>query len=541
MNRIHKLALSILSGILLSLSWPENGFPFLIFIALIPLLIVEGQHYQKRNDNGTFGIFWYGFITFLIFNTLTTYWIYNSTLAGAIAAIVLNSLFMSIIFQAFHYTHRKMIGEAAGYLALIGYWLSFEYLHLRWDLNWPWLNFGHVFAAYPRWIQWYEFTGVFGGSLWVVTVNILLYKFLHFRIIMKVCNRQAALLLISSLFLLVLPSAVSLIMYASYREKSDPVDVVVVQPNLDPYNEQYTLDPLDVTERMLELAAKKADSLTDFIVFPESAIQEYAFEDQLDSIGSIKTLRKFNQSYHRMNAAVGISTRKIFGENEPLSSTARKFRDADRYYDAYNTALYVAHDGKLQIHHKSKLTPGVEKMPYPRLFRFLENYAIDLGGTIGSLGVDNREIPFRVSDHLQIAPIICYESVYGEFLNGFIKNGASLIVVITNDGWWGNTPGHRQHLQFSVLRAIETRRSIARSANTGISCFINQRGDVSQRTRYWEPDVIRSTINANDKITFYVKHGDYIGRMFLMISAVMAMITIVFAFSKKSRGRLLSD
>jgi apolipoprotein N-acyltransferase len=287
---------------------------------------------------------------------------------------------------------------------------------------------------------------------------------------------------------------------------------------------------------MLALAAEKADSLTDFAVFPESAIQEYVFEDQIEYSPSVARLRNFKHSYKNMNIITGISSRKVFAPGEPLSATARKFRDADRYYDSYNTALYVAHDSTLQKYHKSKLTPGVELMPYLDVLPFLKKFAIDLGGTTGSLGVNPDQTPFEIKGGLKVAPCICYESVYGEFMNRFIQNGANVIFVITNDGWWGNTAGHRQHLLFSVIRAIETRRSIARSANTGISCFINQRGDISQRTAYWVPAAIRQKINANNKITFYVKHGDYIGRIFLLVAALSVLFTISISLRKRKRS-----
>jgi apolipoprotein N-acyltransferase len=337
----------------------------------------------------------------------------------------------------------------------------------------------------------------------------------------------------ATILLIIVPMIISVVMYNRYTEKINPVDVVVVQPNIDPYNEEYNLDPMVVTERMLALAAEKSDSLTDFAVFPESAIQEYVFEDKIERSPSIARIRKFNRSYSRMNVITGISTRKIFLPGEPLSTSARKFIDSDMYYDSYNTALFIAHDSTLQLYHKSKLTPGVELMPYLDVFPFIKKFAIDLGGTTGSLGVNPDQTPFVISNKLKVAPCICYESVYGEFMNRFIQNGANVIFVITNDGWWGNTPGHRQHMLFSVIRAIETRRSIARSANTGISCFINQRGDISQRTTYWVPAAIRQKINANDKITFYVKHGDYIGRFFLLLAALFGLLTIYTSFRKR--------
>jgi apolipoprotein N-acyltransferase len=385
-------------------------------------------------------------------------------------------------------------------------------------------------------IQWYEYTGIFGGSLWILLVNLLIFIFVRERIIQKSENRKPWIWMALGLVLIIVPIALSLVMYNNYSEKPNPIDVVVVQPNLDPYNEQFELNPIDVTDRMLAQASAISDSLVDFTVFPESAIQEQISEDQIEYSPSVAHIRAFNSKFKKMNVITGISSHKIFAPGEPLSPSARQFRDTAIFYDSYNTALLVAHDSSLQKYHKSKLTPGVELMPYLNVFPFLKKFAIDLGGTTGSLGVNPDQTPFTVKENLKIAPVICYESVYGEFLNRFILNDANVIFVITNDGWWGNTAGHRQHLLFSSIRAIETRRSIARSANTGISCFINQRGDISQRTEYWKPAAIRQIINTNDKITFYVKYGDCIGRIFLLVAAIFALLTISDSIRKRKLG-----
>ncbi len=542
MKRLHKIFLALLSGLLLSASWPERGFPFLLFIGFVPLLIVEYEQWKNRENNHASGMIPYIILSISTWVLLTTWWVAISTPIGIVATILVNTSLVGGAFYLFHITHRRLSGVSAAYTALIGYVLTAEFIHLRWDLNFPWLNLGNGFAAYPKLIQWYEFTGIFGGSLWILLVNILIFFFVRDRILLKICSRTVGIRMAATIVLIITPIIISLVMYHRYTEKINPVDVVVVQPNIDPYNEAYEIDPLVITQRMLALASEKADSFTDFAVFPESAIQEYVFEYRIEVSPSIALIRKFNRSYARMNVVTGISTRKVFDLGEPLSASARKFSQTedytgpDRYYDSYNTALYVAHDSTLQKYHKSKLTPGVELMPYLDVLPFLKKFAIDLGGTTGSLGVNPDQTPFVINDSLKVAPCICYESVYGEFMTRFIQNGANVIFVITNDGWWGNTPGHRQHLLFSVLRAIETRRSIARSANTGISCFINQRGDISQRTEYWVPAVIRQKINANDKITFYVKYGDYIGRIFLLVAALFALLTISASLRKRKHG-----
>ena len=180
-----------------------------------------------------------------------------------------------------------------------------------------------------------------------------------------------------------------------------------------------------------------------------------------------------------------------------------------------------------QVYIKSKLVIGVETMPYPEYLGFLRKLTIRLGGTFRSNGVQEfRENLYSLDDSTGVAPVICYESIFGEFVSDYIKEDAGFIFVITNDGWWGDTPGYRQHLSYSRLRAIENRRSVARSANTGISCLINQKGQVLQHTNYWEPDALRGELNVNDKLTFYTRHGDFIPRTAYFFSLLLLLYTL---------------
>jgi apolipoprotein N-acyltransferase len=230
---------------------------------------------------------------------------------------------------------------------------------------------------------------------------------------------------------------------------------------------------------------------------------------------------------------VGGSTFYQLGHGEKPARWARKFTDTGGFYYAYNAAIMLNSRDSLQLYHKSKLTPGVEILPSFKGFKWLENYAIDLGGTVGSLGMDVQRKVYTTVGSVRVAPVICYESIFGEFFSEFVRNGAEVMIIITNDGWWGNTAGHRQHYSFAHLRAIETRRSIARSANTGISAFIDQRGDEHQRTGYWVPAVIKGTVNANDRVTFYARHGDYLARFFSYLAVAILFVATVKSLKTK--------
>lgn len=538
MKKYQLFLLSVLSGLLMAAAWPERGFPGLLFAGFVPLLIVEDFIYRHPDKFIKFSLLFYSYPAFLIWNGLTTWWIYNSTGAGALIAIGVNALFMSIIFQLFHFTRRKLENDLFAYAALIFYWMAFEYLHLNWDLNWPWLNIGNGFSAYYRWVEWYEFTGTFGGTIWALGANILLFKVLYrgssTRFLFPL-KKKNFILIPATLLWIIVPLIISYSIYHSYNEKSNPVTIVIVQPDLDPYKEQYTVPPVEVVGRIMQLAEPLIDSNTNFLVAPESAIQEYMWENDISTFKSIALLKDIVKKYPNLNLLVGGSTRHEFGPGEVVSNTARKYTDADIYYDEYNTAMLLNSRDSIQLYHKSKLTPGVEILPTYKHFRLLEKLAINMGGTVGSLGMDKIRRVYTTVKTAKVSPTICYESIFGEFFAEFVRNGAEVMIIITNDGWWGNTAGHRQHFTFASLRAIETRRSIARSANTGISAFIDQRGDPHQVTKYWEPAAIKGIVNANDQMTFYVKHGDYLARIASYCGGVLFLLSLVMHFIQKKR------
>ena len=179
MKNITKISLALLSGLLIAASWPTHGFTALIFIAFVPLIFLQDNSQQTTDNSHRDNIFWLSFLTFLVWNSLTTWWVWNSTPAGSIAMILLNSTFMATTFWLYHFTRTKVFHNKGGFFLLILFFLAFEYLHLNWQLNWPWLNIGNVFSHKHSWVQWYEFTGTAGGTIWVLLANILAYKCLQ--------------------------------------------------------------------------------------------------------------------------------------------------------------------------------------------------------------------------------------------------------------------------------------------------------------------------------------------------------------------------
>jgi apolipoprotein N-acyltransferase len=194
------------------------------------------------------------------------------------------------------------------------------------------------------------------------------------------------------------------------------------------------------------------------------------------------------------------------------SPTAIRFVDANKYFESYNAAAILDTGGLVQSYHKSRLVPGVETLPF--FLRFLAPLFDKFGGTTGGYtGQDDRNPLTTTNSTYKITPAVCYESIYGEFLSEFSRNGADLITIITNDGWWGNTPGHLQHRDYARLRAIETGHWIVRSANTGISCVIDPHGRITQSLPWDTAGVIKTSVPPTSDLTFYSRYGDCLSKL----------------------------
>ncbi len=529
MKRTQRLLLSLFSGVLLSLAW--LGFPgWILFIAFLPLLVIDKFFVDRKEEYRSVSFWGHAFLAVFTWNILTTWWIMHATLVGAAMAIITNSFLMSLVLWLAHMARRKFRSNL-GYICLAVFWISFEYFHFHWDIEWPWLQLGNGFANNVKMIQWYEFTGTFGGTLWVLAMNILIFKLLV-QLQERTANRERVISLVSLAVALFVPLIISWSMYAGYKEESKPKQVAIVQPNVDPYSEEYDMRAeTKKRDNFLKLAASVTDNNTDFVVGPETVFENpgYWNEAELNSNGFVHSMKGFMNNYDHAELLFGVSSYKVYPNKAEATLTARTSQDGTSY-DRFNTAIFLDRNGEEQVYHKSKLVVGVEKMPFMKYLGFIRDIVINIGGTTGSLGRQEAASNFVSADGTMVAPVICYESVFGEYVTDYVKKGAELIFIITNDGWWKNTPGYKQHMSFARLRAIETRRSIARSANTGISCFISQRGDVSQPTPWWQEAAISGSINANNELTFYVKHGDYIARVALFLSVLLVLLLVVKRF-----------
>jgi apolipoprotein N-acyltransferase len=522
------LKLSTLSGLLLGLGFPGIlPLPILLFAGFVPLLLLEDTISKSDMPGKGRKVFRYSYHSFLLWNILSTFWVANTALAAGVVAIMLNSLFMALVFTAFHHTRRVM--PRVGMLAFIVYWISFEYLHFNWEISWPWLALGHGFSQFPQFVQWYEYTGTFGGTLWVLLGNLLLFTLWR--------KSSAPVLPTIRLTLwIVLPAAFSAWIYAHYEEDtSRTIKVALVQPNYEPHYEKFAIPEQLQMDRFLAMSAQVVDSTVNYLLWPETSFG-YVETRALEAYPAVLRLREFLADFPSLKLITGLDAYHVFLPGEAHSRAVRR---TDRgngqvmYFEVLNAAAqFSGESSETPIYRKSKLVPGPEILPYREIFGVFKPIIEQVQGTVSGVGTQAARGTFNSSSGV-IAPVICYESVFGEYFTGYIRKGAQAAFIMTNDGWWDNTSGHRQHLWIGRLRAIETRRSIARAANTGISGFINQRGDVLQASGYGEQAVLTQAIALSDQLTFYVRWGDVIARISLFTTLILLLNSISRHWQRK--------
>jgi apolipoprotein N-acyltransferase len=534
--KLTSILLAFFSGILLWLSWPTYGFAGLLFIAFVPLLFAERKLRIAKGKRTAGKVFLHSYLTFFIFNIATTYWLYYSTPFGMWFAVLANTALMSSVFLGYHLLARKATqGAALTFLACL--WISFESMHLEWDFSWPWLNLGNGFSETISWIQWYEYTGTFGGSLWIWLVNIFVFlTVLRFRksgfiskskFIIKRCSVFLALILVP-----ILISQILVFEVLNFK-KGSGTEVVIIQPNIDPYEEKYYTTNDSIINIIMNLAIPEIDESTDLIITPETVLADdvrLSNLNLLDFHPSIQNLRQQLYSFPNIQYLGGISIDEVFYDKKRATGQTNLYRDGRTYYNSYNSAMFLSAYDSLQIYNKSKLVVGVENFPYKRVLKpILGDAMIDLGGTVSTKTTQEERSVFKLNNSSIAAPVICYESVYGEYVSEYVKNGATFLAIITNDAWWDDTQGHQQHLSLARLRAIENRRWVARSANTGISAIINDRGEIQNSLGYELQGVIKGKIYSSDELTFYTTHGDYIAR----IASLMGLFILLFSIFKR--------
>ncbi len=514
MNR-RELKYILLVSLLLALSFPPFPLGFLAPAAFAVFL----AYLDDKTPRTSFRL---GYLLGLFWGALTLFWIAASTVPGAILAITINALHYAFVWWVYALIRQRNRNLALTVLPFL--WVGAEYLRIFTDIRFNWLTLAYTQTYYRPFIQIADRTGFLGISFVVVLIGILLY--LAYR------HRQAwrwAYLALAAVIVILL------LWYGQQRidkleQRSYPlIRAGLVQPDVDPYEKWSPSFQSAAFEMLMDASRNMLAQQPQLIVWPETATPFY--------------LRNETEIIGRMNRFLDSSRVWLL-----TGTPDYRYFPAEKDYHTYNAAFFFR-PGKpgFSSYNKMALVPASESMPFKETFPFLRK--LNVGG--GDFFPGDSFKVFRFEAGLQtgkfykngyrpdkqtsrkkipvgLSAIICYESVFPQFARQFVQNGANLLAIITNDGWFGLTSGPYQHEQYAVYRAIENRTSIIRCANTGISTFITPTGKMLERAGLNTRKNLVEYVPVNAGKSFYTRYGDWVGKWCLIITGMLLSLTFLY-------------
>jgi len=529
------LFFALISGVALGISFPPFPLGVVACFALIPLLLIF------EFTNGYARPLRFTYVTFFILQLVSVYWM-GGFVHGQHAMQMLGGALLIFAHPFFFFVPvlgylliRRTFGIIYALIALPFIWVGFEYIHSLGDLAFPWHTLGNTQSYDIVRAQFITFTGVYGLSFWIVTINAIAF-YLVMNIASKrwaVTSKPAMVSVVVIVIIHFIPFIYGSVVLPSETEYTDSVRVGVVQPDTDPF-EKWDLDRRKITEQLLDQSEMLIPDAPDLIVWPENAIPYYMMLPQN------RPFRNMVDEFvdrNRVPVLTGLPYARLFTEDTTPPVSAKTISESGDRYLTYNGAVMLEPDtDEYDFYGKIVLVPFVERIPFGDLFEFAVKIRRSIGVGGWDVGPDTTVFSFQDNQgqNRKFGTVICYESVYPGFVRHFTDRGADFLVVITNDSWWGRTPGPRQHLQMSVFRAIENRRAIARSANGGISAFLDPYGRIMYETDLFTTTQVTYDIPVSDQMTFYARNGD----LFSKVCMLIGILPIVASIGERMRQRM---
>jgi apolipoprotein N-acyltransferase len=528
--------LPVFSGILLGFSFPPFHLGWLAFVGFVPLIFTmdKAENYLQALK--------LSYIAFLIFNIIVIYWIGGWTIEsdpflmiGGAALVLCHPFFFTVPMLVYHFV-RKRIGRLSVFLFPFLF-LSFEHVHSITEVAFPWLTVGYSQSYNLAGIQMASLTGLFGLSFQILLVNSLIYYALV--LILEDSRRNRPHIAASALAALILiagPEIYGEIVLHSAGKMQYPrmLKVSIVQPNIDPY-EKWNGNQDEIMNVYEQETYRVTAQKPDLVVWPETAIPFYILLPQLSYYRN-----QLQMFLDRTDVTLfsGVPLAYYFSDSDSAKPSSHYDELLHRYYDAYNGAtLFEPHSDSYQRYGKILLVPFGERIPYADAVPFLIK-PLKWGVGISNWAIGRDTTVFKLMNGTTFSSVICYESVFPDYVRQFVKRGADFLVIITNDGWYGNSSGPYQHAAYAVFRAVENRRAVVRSANTGISEFIDPYGRyIGEPTRLDERTTLTAYVPISREATFYTEHGNWVAHISEAVSAIAILSALFLKFKTKDRPR----
>jgi apolipoprotein N-acyltransferase len=538
LSKRQRSLLAVLSGILLGLSFPPFGVVggMLAFVGLIPLL-ASIEHTTRLRE--TFRRAW---LAMFVLGLVSNYWVGGwrgignvdpFLMLGGLLLMAVHPLFLVIPILLYDVVRRRY-GSRLALFGLPIFWAGFEYWHSFGDLSYPWLSLSNTQTYNTAFIQFIEFTGPYALSMVIVAVNLLLYRLIFFKKEMR--NPMIAWLGLA--LLLLIPYVEGMWALGEKEVATRSINVAVIQPNINPWakwlsNEAAVMDTnYHATDDALRLSNPKPDLL----LWPETAIPYFITAP--NRVSDLAALWKYLDST-RVPLLTGAPDWETYETpRDVIPDDAHSTASPTMFYRSWNSSLLFYRDTngarRVEHYHKQKLVPLGEHVPFVESLPFLGkifSWSVGLGSWNTGSGYDVMNLPLHNyydlatarRDSAKLWAMICYEAVYPSFVRHFVHSGAEALMIVTNDGWYGKSSGPHQLNQYSVLRAIENRRWVVRSANTGISSIVDDRGHFVRETPLFEQTSFTERIPLIDRETLYSSLGDYIAIPCKWITALLTL------------------
>ncbi|MBI2353526.1 MAG: apolipoprotein N-acyltransferase [Deltaproteobacteria bacterium] len=492
--------LAIASGVLIALSFPNTGLSFLAWIALIPLLIaLEGASTRTAFRIGfTCGLSAYAIILYWINIVVTRY----GHLPWAVSIPI---YLMLVAWLAIFYglsTLAARVGECGGIKAVFTLpvaWVAFDLIRSFLLTGFPWGMLGHSQYRILPLIQIADIGGVYGITWLIVLANMVLY-----RVLGAVSGKGVPYPAKSALVLLL--ALIATLFYGFSRlngqEKIDgaPLRAALIQGNIPQdvkWSPSFQEQTIAIYERLTREAGRGG---VDLVVWPESAVP-FFFQDEPLHAGRIRNLAR------------------ELGAHLLIGSPAHELRNGRPTY--LNSAFVIAPDGEtVGRGDKLHLVPFGEYVPLKRLLPFVNKLVVG----IGDFSPGEHASPLRVG-RATAGLLVCYEGIFPELSREYVRNGARMLVNITNDAWYGRSSAPYQHLSIAAFRAVETRTPLLRAANTGITAIIDQNGHIRNMTGLFVEGYQTGEVRPGSADSIYLRIGDAPAWLCVLLTAGIVLLT----------------
>jgi apolipoprotein N-acyltransferase len=517
-NKLLKITVALtavlLSGAALCAAFPSYNKPFLAWVAFVPLFCVLA----RCRPAGAFAL---SFVWGVAFYTGVFFWLFDlpqyNILHHALLGVYLCPL-TGVFGWLFCFLCRK-VSPTAALLAAPFTWVAQEYLRSNFFfLSLPWALLGHSQYQNPTVTQIAEFTGVFGVSFWIVSVNSAIAALIF--LIAKKRLGTAVALPPRHVWALAAAAAVMTVGLSVHGRSQllhgfsgDKFKISVIQPSIDQAEKWDPKNSVTIMRIFSDLTYEAAKSKPDLIVWPETATPK-----------SITMDRNLYEQIRSIAAAANAPL--LFG-----SAQVAKFKVGDPQSARYKNSAYLVpptvSDPKVQQYEKVRLLPFGEYLPHADRIPWKRLYVPNVQGYIPG----NKFVVFNQGAAVFGVPI-CWENIFPDDARRFVQNGAQFLVNITNEAWFGHSAAPYQFLSMNVFRAVENRVYVVRCANTGISCFIDPQGRVVSRvidssgSEIGARGVLTDIVRLSNEKTFYTRHGDVFAKACSMIAAMILLAVI---------------